>query len=83
MTKKITPNLPGKIEVDDSMSGRRITPHKGGRTERLNIRITPEDKDFIHEVARLSGMSVADIIAWWIRQKLPLPARDDTPLKPK
>jgi len=40
-----------------------ITPHKQGRTEILNTRITPEDKQSIEKAAKTLGISMADLIA--------------------
>jgi hypothetical protein len=43
---------------------RDIKPHKGGRSERLYLRLTPERKVSIQRNATKSDMSVADYIAW-------------------
>lgn len=39
-----------------------ITPHKGGRTERLYIRCTPEIKRKAEDIRRLTGATVADFL---------------------
>ena len=41
-----------------------ITPHKGGRTERFEARLTPAEKQAIMKVIQESGLSSAD----WIVQ---------------
>jgi len=37
-----------------------ITPHKGGRTERFEARLTPAEKQAIMKVIQESGLSSAD-----------------------
>jgi phosphoglycerate dehydrogenase-like enzyme len=37
-----------------------ITPHKGGRTERFEARLTPAEKQAIKKVIQESGLSSAD-----------------------
>tara|TARA_B100000614_G_C14548131_1_gene492882 strand:- start:2490 stop:2663 length:174 start_codon:yes stop_codon:yes gene_type:complete len=44
---------------------RDITPHKGGRTERFEIRIDPEVKKYIKQKAQQEKCSMADIIENW------------------
>lgn len=39
-----------------------ITPHKGGRTARLNLRVTPEFERKIKESAKVAELSVSDYI---------------------
>ena len=43
---------------------RTITPHKGGRTERIHARITPETL----EAVKATGMSAGDFIEWAVGQ---------------
>lgn len=45
---------------------RQITPHKGGRTERLFIRITPASKERLQAICETQDISTAD----WIEQQL-------------
>lgn len=45
-----------------------ITPHKGGRTERLYVRLTPEHKIKLEIIANKKGVSHADVISDWIDQ---------------
>lgn len=40
----------------------KITPYKGGRTEQLHTRITPESKVLLENAAKERGVTVADII---------------------
>jgi len=42
---------------------RKISPHKGGRTERLSVRITPEDKKLLERLAHERGITMSDIIS--------------------
>jgi hypothetical protein len=44
----------------------KITPHKGGRSVRLNVRITPDEKAKLMAVAKKNGLSVVD----WIMEKV-------------
>jgi hypothetical protein len=44
---------------------REITPHKGGRTEQINLRATPETKANLEWLAEKAGISVADKIDRW------------------
>ena len=37
-----------------------ITPHKGGRVERFECRLTPSEKTIVMECVRKSGLSAAD-----------------------
>lgn len=41
---------------------RTITPHKGGRSTDLHIRITPDVKARLTEQAQAMGVSVADLV---------------------
>lgn len=41
---------------------RRITPHKGGRTARLTIRLTPKHREALDTMARLEGTTTADVV---------------------
>ena len=45
---------------------RPITPHKGGRTERLGVRITPADLAKLGTICEAQGISRAD----WIAKKI-------------
>ncbi|HXV42963.1 MAG TPA: ribbon-helix-helix protein, CopG family [Anaerolineae bacterium] len=44
------------------MTKREITPHKGGRSERVNIRATPETKRLLELIRQRTGKSAADIL---------------------
>jgi predicted HicB family RNase H-like nuclease len=44
---------------------RPITPHKGGRTVRVNARITPAAAEKLAEL----GISLGDLIEWAIQEK--------------
>jgi len=46
--------------------GWKLTPSKGGRSDRLNIRITPRAKAALSEMAERQGKSTADLIETWI-----------------
>lgn len=41
---------------------RQITPHKGGRSARLDIRIKPDIKAILEQYAKSQDKSVADVI---------------------
>lgn len=47
---------------------RTITPHKGGRSARLYIRINPAIKQRIEALAAEQNCSVADLIESWTEQ---------------
>lgn len=47
----------------------KITPHKGGRTDRLYVRITPENK---RKLEQLASGSAADWIEKMIEEKYPM-----------
>ncbi len=40
----------------------KITPHKGGRISRLNVRILPSTKSVLVRTAKDKGVTVADVI---------------------
>jgi len=48
---------------------RKVTPHKGGRDARLEIRINATLKARLQAIARAEGVSMADLIELWITQK--------------
>jgi len=41
---------------------RQITPHKGGRTERAHVRLTPDEKARLDATLKRTGLSLADFI---------------------
>lgn len=45
-----------------------ITPHKGGRTARLDMRVNPHIKAKLEILAQQAGMSTADLIEYWTQQ---------------
>lgn len=51
------------------MKKREIKSHKGGRTERIYIRATPEIKKKVGELAEQRGCSVADLFEWWVEKE--------------
>lgn len=51
------------------MKGRKIAPHKGGRTARISIRATPQVKQALEQLAERSGKSTADLLEEWIKEK--------------
>jgi len=51
-----------------SRKGLKITPHKGGRTERFEARLTPEEKRMIVESIKNSGLSAADWLIQIVQQ---------------
>jgi hypothetical protein len=44
---------------------RQITPHKGGRTVRVNARITPATAETLAKL----GISLGDLIEWAVQEK--------------
>jgi hypothetical protein len=44
------------------------TPHKGGRTASLHIRIRPEVLAKLKQIAKARGVSQADVIEKWIEE---------------
>lgn len=49
---------------------RKITPHKGGRTARLTVRLTPRHRAALDAMARLDGITTADVIERLIEGEL-------------
>lgn len=45
------------------------TPHKGGRTAQLTIRLTPEEKTRLQTAARKAGMNVTDYIVLLVKRQ--------------
>jgi len=45
---------------------REITPHKGGRTAHVKLRINPKIKDLFNQIAKERGVSKADLVEEWI-----------------
>ena len=54
------------------MPARRMTPHKGGRTEVLTIRVTPRVKEAAFRIAKSQGITVSDLINDYIISLLPV-----------
>lgn len=56
--------------TNETTGGRKppITPHKGGRTARIDIRVTPEVKELAARLAAKRGCSVADLIEALLRK---------------
>jgi len=52
------------------MPRRKITPHKGGRTARITVRLTPEHRAALDAMARLDGVTTADVIERLIAREL-------------
>jgi predicted HicB family RNase H-like nuclease len=48
----------------------KITPHKGGRTASLKVRIKPEVLAKLKQIAKARGVSQADVIEKWIEEAL-------------
>lgn len=46
------------------MDIRKITPHKGGRTERAYIRCTPETKAALERLKAIHDLTAADLLEW-------------------
>lgn len=55
--------------------GIAITPHKGGRVERFECRLTPLEKTIVMECVRKSGLSAAD---WLMAMAQPTPLALDS-----
>ncbi len=52
-----------------AMGKRIIKSHKGGRSAEFHIRIRPEIKKQIFEMAESQGVSTADLIEEWSNEK--------------
>jgi len=48
---------------------REITPHKGGRTKRINCRVTPEIKELFLKLAQKNKMQQADFLKYLIEKE--------------
>lgn len=48
---------------------REITPHKGGRSVRINCRVTPNIKNLFLELAKKNGMQQADFLVFLIEKE--------------
>jgi len=48
------------------MTTRKITPHKGGRTARLYVRMTPDTKSKLEQILQTTGLGAGD----WIENKV-------------
>lgn len=44
----------------------KIKPHKGGRSERININLTPEIKEALRRICAAQGISIPD----WITKQV-------------
>lgn len=56
-------------EQGGNTAPRSISPHKGGRTERVDIRATPEIKRKLAEIKRLTGKTAADLLEEFVLVK--------------
>jgi hypothetical protein len=50
------------------MTKKKIKPHKGGRTERLYIRCTPDTKKTLKKIAEKEGITPPDLIEKWVKK---------------
>jgi len=48
---------------------REITPHKGGRTARINCRVTPEIKELFLKLVEENKMQQADFLQFLIKKE--------------
>jgi hypothetical protein len=48
---------------------RNITPHKGGRTERINCRVTPKIKNMFLDLVKRCGLQQSDLLEQLIIEK--------------
>jgi hypothetical protein len=46
---------------------RTIKPHKGGRSERVYLRCTPEIKAMLRQAIESTGLTAADLFEQWLR----------------
>ena len=53
----------------DTKGKRGITPHKGGRTVRINCRVTPETKELFLGLAEENKMQQADFLEFLIKKE--------------
>jgi hypothetical protein len=53
----------------DTKEKREITPHKGGRTVRINCRVTPETKELFLDLAEENKMQQADFLEFLIKKE--------------
>jgi len=44
------------------MAKRKITPHKGGRTSKINVRITPKMRQAFDDISAKTGESQGDVL---------------------
>ena len=58
ISKKLLANKMNKKKQGGQQAPRSIIPHKGGRSERVECRVTPEIKAMLEEV----GKSAADLL---------------------
>lgn len=52
----------------DSKIKKKITPHKGGRTKRIECRVSPEIKSDLQKIAEKLGVTIADLIEKWVKE---------------
>lgn len=50
-----------------SRKGVPITSHKGGRTDRIGVRVTPETKQMIQAMSEAHDLTMADVVEQAIR----------------
>lgn len=50
------------LTIRENKQKRYIRPYKGGRTERIPLRVTPEEKERLTAAARALGMTLTDYI---------------------
>ena len=56
-----------------------IKAHKGGRTERIYLRVTPQEKTELLALAKVAGLSFSD---WLVKTHLTKRAADASPESP-
>jgi hypothetical protein len=49
-------------EADDLLNRRHITPHKGGRTVKRSLDVTPETNDQLRTLREVYGVTLGDLV---------------------
>jgi hypothetical protein len=62
---------------------RKITPHKSGRTERIDIRVTPQVKKAAFRIAKSQNKSIADLFTDYILSLIPVYKNSDPNTPPQ
>lgn len=62
----MTNEIKGRVTNLSALKKKKIRAHKGGRTARVDCRMTPAVKERFLEIAEARGVTPADLVEKWV-----------------